>query len=87
MVVTSAYARPYTLWGEGRESGVSQSGVGRMLHFLGGKSCDAFVQPADFLGGKSRKKWRGPCRRIQKLIYFRYFFSSRFQVFDSIRIF
>ena len=51
-----------------------------MLHFLGGKSCDAFVQPADFLGGKSRKKWRGPCRRIQKLIYFRYFFSSRFQI-------
>ena len=88
MVVTSAYARPYTLWGEGRESGVSQSGVGgRMLHFLGGKSCDAFVQPADFLGGKSRKKWRGHCRRIQKLIYFRDFFSSRFQVFDSIRIF
>ena len=62
-------------------------GGGRMLHFLGGKSCDAFVQPADFLGGKSRKKWRGHCRRIQKLIYFRYFFSSRFQVFDSIRIF
>jgi len=87
LVVTSAYARPYTLWGEGRESGVSQSGVGRMLHFLGGKSCDAFVQPADFLGGKSRKKWRGHCRRIQKLIYFRYLFSSRFQVFHSIRIF
>ena len=84
MVVTSAYARPYTLWGEGRESGVSQSGVGgggRMLHFLGGKSCDAFVQPADFLGRKSRKKWRGHCRRIQELIYFRYLFQVVFKYF------
>ena len=31
-----------------------------MLHFPGGKSCDAFVQPAFFLFGKSRKKWCDP---------------------------
>ena len=29
-----------------------------------------------FLGGISRKKWRGQCRRRQKLVYFRNLFSS-----------
>ena len=29
-----------------------------------------------FLGGKSRKNWRGQCRRRQKLVYFRNLFSS-----------
>ena len=29
-----------------------------------------------FLGGKSRKKWRGQHHRVQKLVYFRNLFSS-----------
>ena len=29
-----------------------------------------------FLGGKSRKKWRGQRHRVQKLVYFRNLFSS-----------
>ena len=29
-----------------------------------------------FLGGKSRKKWRGHCRRVEKLVYFRNSFST-----------
>ena len=65
-----AYARTLSE-GEGRESGVSLSGRGVCC-----KSCDAFVQPAFFHGGKSRKKWRGPRHRVQKLVYFRNFFSS-----------
>ena len=63
-----AYTR--TLFaGEGRESGVSPSGGGVCY-----KSPDAFVQPAFFLAGKSRKKWRS-CRRVQKHVYFNYFIA------------
>ena len=47
MVVTSAYSvRPYTLGGDGRESGVSPSGRGVRY-----KSWDVFVQLAFFLAG------------------------------------
>ena len=32
--------------------------------------------PRVFLGGKSRKKWHGQPRRIQRFVYFRNLFSS-----------
>ena len=72
MVVTSAYARPYTLWGvERRELGVSPSGEEYVI-FSRREICATRV----FLGGKSRKKWRGHCRCVEKLVYFRNLFSS-----------
>ena len=55
--MTSAYARPYTLWGGGGVGGGNQvsAHLGEeyviFLYFLGGKSCDAFVEPAFFLVG------------------------------------
>ena len=47
LVVTSAYAvRPYSLSrGEGKVITCQLRRGWTMLYFLGGKSCDAFVQP------------------------------------------
>ena len=50
--MTLAYARQYTLWGKGRKSGVSLSGVGGQCYiFSAGNRANAFVQLAFFLAG------------------------------------
>jgi len=52
LVVTSAYARLYRLWGRGRGVPRQPEGGGWLLpSFLGGKSRGAFGQPAFFLAG------------------------------------
>ena len=64
MVVTSAYSvRPYTPWGDGRESGARPSGEGVCY-----KSCEVFF--LHFSRREIAQEMEWPSRGVQKLVYF-----------------
>ena len=70
--MTSAYASQYTLWGAGEGKGIRCQPVGGrcLLYFLGGKSCDTFVQPAFFLAGNCVRNG------VAIVVAFKHLFSS-----------
>ena len=68
--MTSAHAHPYTLW-EGREG--NQMSARRREEYVivsWPEIVRCICTTRIFLGGKSRKTWRGRCRCVQKLVYY-----------------
>ena len=71
LVVTSAYASQYTLWGGGRREGNQVSARrGEVSVIFSWREIVRYICATRvFLGGKLRKKWSGHCRRVQTLVF------------------